>query len=31
MATQAPEATAPDGGLTLADTDPEVDALRLRL
>jgi hypothetical protein len=25
MATQAPEATAPDGGLTLADADPEVE------
>jgi hypothetical protein len=25
MATQAPEATAPDGGLALADADPEVE------
>jgi hypothetical protein len=25
MATITPEATAPDGGLTLADTDPEVE------
>jgi hypothetical protein len=25
MATQAPEATAPDGGLTLADADPDVE------
>jgi hypothetical protein len=25
MATQAPEATAPDGGLTLTDTDPEIE------